>query len=231
MKLGMVVLHGFMKQVAKRMPPSFMGKLIALLAIFLLPLSSYGGSSSQAASQEKEPHKVPTRPELYPPAVAHELDGAFWRTDGGFRATIRITNIVQTAPIKVIPVLFMADGTEYTLPEVKLQPAGVATVSINDALSNAPPEIAAHISNFGSAALRFQWSWPSAISGTIRNLDVQRSLTYSNSFRFSMTTDRDARAHRLGAGKKRRVKTHERPMDMSPKAVSIEGLWWKRDPD
>jgi hypothetical protein len=231
MKLILPAIPSLAKQIAKYMPSWFTGKLIIALPIFLLSLSSYGGANSQAASQGKAPHKIPTRPKLYPPAVAHELDGAFWRTDGGFRATIRVTNIVQTAPIKVTPVLFMADGTEYILPEIKLQPAGVATVSINDALSNAPPEITAHLSHFGSAALRFQWSWASAISGTIRNLDVQRSLTHSNPFRLSMATDVNARAHRLGAGKKRRVKTNERPLDLSPKAVSIEGLWWKRGPE
>jgi hypothetical protein len=220
-----------MTQVAKRLPPPFASKLLALLAVFLLPLSSFGRPNSQTSSQDKSPRKVPTRPDRYPPPVAQELDGAFWRTDGGFRATIRITNILQPVPIKVTPVLFMADGTEYILPEVKLLPAGVATVSVNDALSNAPPEIAVHISNFGSAALRFQWAWATAVSGAICNLDVQKSMNYNNAFRFSMITDLAARAHRLATGPKKRDGTQEKPVEIFSKAVSLEGPWWLRTPD
>src|SRR6266852_724841 len=143
---------------------------LVFLLVGLTPLVSHAGTSAQTLSGSAKRRKT-TDPKMYGPAVLQELDGAFWRTDAGFQSTIRITNIVQTSPVQVTPVLLMADGTEYVLPSVELQAAGVATVNINDALSSAPAKIAPHISTFGSAALRFHWPWASAISGTIRSLD------------------------------------------------------------
>lgn len=202
---------------------------LIFLLIALAPVVAYAGQAPSAPHQNGERRKIPDM-KMYGPAVPQELDGAFWRTDAGFQSTIRITNIVQTAPIQVTPVLLMADGTEYALPVVELQAAGVATVSINDALNHAPAKIAPHVSSFGSATLRFHWPWASAISGTIRSLDVQRSLTYSNAFQLSMATNASNRERKTGAGGKSRVISHQKPVDMSPQAVTMEGLWWKRDP-
>ena len=169
------------------------------------------------------------KPEVYGPSLPQELDGAVWRTDGGFQASIRITNILQTANLQVTPVLFMEDGTEYVLPVVELKPTGVATVSINDALTHAPPEIAGHVSTFGSAALRFKWGWSSAVTGSIRSLDAARSLTSSNSFHTSMATDAATLARRSSG--KHRVISRQKPRDMNPKTVTLESLWWKRVPE
>ena len=59
-----------------------------------------------------------------------------WRTDTSFNSTIQIKNRLVTEPVTVTPVLFMADGTEFDLPDVILPAAGVATVNVNSALAN-----------------------------------------------------------------------------------------------
>jgi hypothetical protein len=202
--------------------------LIAML--FSASLLSLAQTRAQPVIRFGAGRKVPDA-RKYPPAMPQELDGAFWRIDGGFQSTMRITNIVQTAAIRVRPVLVMADGTEYPLPALELQPAGVATLNINEALRNMPSDIAAHVSSFGSAALRFRWPWASAITATIRSLDVGRSLTYSNAFQFSMSTNENVRLHRSGAGNTRRVRGQQKALDTSSKTVSIEGLWWKTRPE
>ena len=85
----------------------------------------------------------------------HVLDAGLWRTDGSFVSTIRIKNVLVVAPMDVTPVLFMADGTSYMLSTVHVAVSGVALVNINDALAAAPPSIANHISQDGSAALLY----------------------------------------------------------------------------
>src|SRR5713226_9596607 len=159
----------------------------------ILPRSN-GAQTSQAASTLAQANK------------SYTLYTGLWRTDGGFVSTIRIKNVLVVAPMDVVPVLFMADGTPYMLSSVHVAVSGVATVSINDALAAAPSSIASHISQFGSAALIYSYPTPGHVTAQMAAIDASRSLSYTYPF--------------------------VEPMDMpghDSKQV-LEGLWWKHDP-
>jgi hypothetical protein len=109
------------------------------------------------------------------PVVTQRLYCGLWRTDGAFEATINLKNALVIGGLRVTPILFMADGTEYPLPSVVLQSAGISSIDINSALAAAPPTIASHVSEYGSAALRFDWPWRSAITGDIVSRNVPKA--------------------------------------------------------
>ncbi len=67
------------------------------------------------------------------------LNAGLWRTDRGFNATIRVTNLLVVGPLEVVPVLYMADGTRYQLPPLKLPTSGESNVNVNDALRSGRP--------------------------------------------------------------------------------------------
>lgn len=146
------------------------------------------------------------------PAAAYEISGGLWRVDHSFEARLQIKNHVQLAPISATPVLFMADGTEYVLPPVNLEPSGVQSLSLNVALQSAPPEIARHISDFGSVAIRYNWSWPGALDASVQSIDAPRSLIFVSSLSPGMN--------------------HSPWRKHSPhKKINqnLEALWWKHD--
>lgn len=101
-----------------------------------------------------------------------------WRRDGGFDSTIRMKSSLLVGPLQVTPVLYMADGTEYRLPSTKIPTGGVDTVDVNVALSKAPASIASHISDFGSAALRYTYPSTGHLIGSMQVLDTARSLIF-----------------------------------------------------
>ena len=156
----------------------------------ILPRSN-GAQTSQAARALAQANK------------SYTLYTGLWRTDGGFVSTIRIKNVLVVAPMDVVPVLFMADGTPYMLSSVHVAVSGVATVNINDALAAAPSSIASHVSQFGSAALIYSYPSPGHVTAQVAAIDVSRSLSYTFPF-----------AEPMG----------------EPMQQNVEGLWWKHDP-
>ncbi len=136
-------------------------------------------------------------------AAPQTLFCGLWRVDGDFTSTIHIKNSLVVGPIEVTPVLYMADGTGYALPPVNLPTSGVASVSVNQALANAPPELARHQSQFGSAALRYQYASPGHVLGSLEILNVGDSLIFTYPF--------------SGVAATRQAQTWE-------------GLWWRHDP-
>ena len=110
-------------------------------------------------------------------------------------------------PIQVTPVVYMADGTEYDLPSITLDTAGVATVSINRALAAVPPSIGGHLSQNGSAALRYQYPWGGVVRGQMVIVNIPQSLVFTGPFNG--------------------VDTAATP---APQQQGIETLWWRRDP-
>jgi hypothetical protein len=142
--------------------------VIVLVAICALCASSF-------AQAKPEPLSSLYGGEVNRPQVAQELDGGFWRTDVGFEATLKITNVVENSNIDVIPVIYLADGTEYQLPMIKVAEASTVAVDINRALREAPPAIGSHVSSYGSVAVRFQWGWREAIRAAVKNIDQRVS--------------------------------------------------------
>lgn len=150
--------------------------------------------AQQNAVKTEKP--IPTEPPArkQKPLSAQQAIGAFWRTDHTFNASIRITNNLSLAPLIVMPVLYMADGTEYPLIPVQVLQLSVVTVSVNDALAAAPPKILSHLSNYGSATLQYIWRWGDAVSGSILSLDVPRSLIFTSRF-VAGVVNRSCRCH------------------------------------
>lgn len=143
------------------------------------------------------------------PLTPQSAEGGIWRTDHSFQPIFMLRNILEVMPMTVTPVLYMADGTEYDLTPVVLDPAGVAMVNIRDALQNAPPDVQAHISMYGSAAIHFDWVWAGGVFGAVRDTDDLRGLIYQ--------THLQADA----------MKTHD-PKQPQGSQV-LQGVWWKQD--
>ncbi|MGH9452943.1 MAG: Ig-like domain-containing protein [Terriglobia bacterium] len=114
----------------------------------------------------------------------------------------------MVAPIQVTPVLYMADGTEYDLPSITLGTAGIATVNINHALAAAPPALAAHVSQYGSTALRYQYPWGGVVRAQMVVVNIPQSLVFTGP---------------LNAVDDAATSTPQAPQ-------GIETLWWRRDP-
>jgi hypothetical protein len=169
-----------------------------LLAVFLTSMMLLHASFAQTSVTASQ--RRPKRP-----AVLRALIGGVWRVDHTFVATIQVQNILTNAPIDFTPVLFMADGTEYDLPSMTLPAAGFVEVNVNDALRTAPADVAAHLSSYGSVAVRYAHGW-NAIDATIQNLDTVRSLIFRQCLADSVLVNAQTVADQ-----------------------ALEGLWWKRD--
>ena len=99
-------------------------------SVFWVQLSSYLVLVSTAACLQAQ--SVPTLSGLnsaapqeqlattLPAIAARDVAGGFWRTDRDFEPILHIRNVLETSLLKVTPVLWMADGTEYDLPPVTL---------------------------------------------------------------------------------------------------------------
>jgi Bacterial Ig-like domain (group 2) len=133
------------------------------------------------------------------------MEGGFWRTDGHFDPVLRLKNVLLKQPLTVTPSLFFADGTEYKLPAVTLEPAGTAQINIRYALQDLPANLQSHLSAYGMAGISYQWSWPAVIA-TVQNTDETASLTFTSSFRSDVRT------------------VHASPEN--GRAQIIRGTWW-----
>ena len=147
-------------------------------------------------------------PKLLPhlsPDTHQGLEGGFWKIDGDSDSVLRLKNVLLNQPLDVTPSLFFADGTEYKLPVVHLEAAGVASVNIRAALQAAPRAIQSHISSFGMAAVDYRWSWP-AVQATVQNIDEVSSITTHSAALANVPT------------------VHRVPEDNAPRVVN--GTWW-----
>jgi hypothetical protein len=181
---------------------------VPLLAALLLGLVIVESRLGPTWADSEEPpleEPFPVEPDEVGPPVTSELHAGLWRVDGGFVSTIRIKNSLVVAPLEVTPILYMADGTAYTLAPVPLAVSGVATVNVNEALAAVPPEIAEHVSPYGSAALRYTYPTAGHVLGSIEVLDIPRSLIFSYSFSSHLQEE--------------------------PGTQTLEGVWWRHEPE
>ncbi len=118
-------------------------------------------------------------PTALPPLQAQDVGGAFWRTDGNFEAVLRLRNLLADTPLLVTPVLWLEDGTEYDLPVTMIPGQGVSVISIDQSLRDAPTTIQAHMSQVGSAGVRYGWNWQDAVVGEVTSTDEIASLVYN----------------------------------------------------
>jgi hypothetical protein len=139
------------------------------------------------------------------PNIDQVLSGGLWRIDRSFQSSIQIYNRHIILHRTVIPVLYMADGTEYDLIPVDVAPNSLATISIHDAIESAPPEVRGHISLSGSASVHFLAPTTDSVSVAIQIIDVANSLNFIYPFHRSSSDQMEVSQH------------------------IFEGLWWRRD--
>jgi Bacterial Ig-like domain (group 2) len=138
------------------------------------------------------------------PNIDQVLSGGLWRIDRSFQSSIQIYNRHIILRRTVIPVLYMADGTEYDLPPVDVAPNSLATISVHDAIESAPPQVRGHISLYGSASVHFLGPTTDSVSVAVQILDVANSLNFI-------------------------YPCHASSDHMEASQHTFEGLWWRRD--
>ncbi|HSS95969.1 MAG TPA: hypothetical protein VLK33_03005 [Terriglobales bacterium] len=160
------------------------------------------------------PHR-PIPPKIAHPGKVHgemsarSMMGGLWMVDPNTKSTLYLKNNVETSSIAVTPVLHLSNGTQYQLPDVNLEAAGTALVSISDGLQSQGVASWAPLS--GYVELRYNWPWD-ALCATIRNIDT----VHSTIFMYSVPSIPP-------------VDTTHPPGKAS--VQTLEGLWWKQEPN
>jgi hypothetical protein len=171
--------------------------LAVLVALLIIPITT--PAAGTAPSQ--------TQPQVLsgarPPTADQVLSAGLWRVDGSFQSSIQIYNRHILQHRTVIPVLYMGDGTEYDLPSVDLAPNSFTTISVNDAMQSAPPQVSGHVSLYGSASVHFLAPTMGSIAAAMQILDVANSLNFIYQF--------------------------HSPDRMEASQHTFDGLWWRRD--
>jgi hypothetical protein len=154
--------------------------------------------SAQGKKYIMMPHHDPSTPQ--------GMEGGLWRTDANFESILQLKNVLINHPLTATPILYMADGTEYQLPPVTLDPAGVASININTAVNEMPAALAAHRSLYGMLGVKYNWSWP-AMMGLVRNIDEAEMVSFYSNLHSDVNE-----VHSPSA---------------SQKPEQIESLWWQ----
>lgn len=164
-------------------------------------------------------------------AAPQMLYCGLWRSGGSLAAKVHIKNSLMVAPVSVTLTLYMADGTPYILPAVEVPMSGEVTVSLSQALADAPSSMLGHISGHGSATLTYLWDRPGHIAASLNMKDVAHSLSFHESFMIMPVPTMTQSVAEIGPASLR----------MKPVALALrqgagspvsdaEGLWWRRDP-
>jgi hypothetical protein len=135
--------------------------------------------------------------------------GGLWMTDANMKSAIYIRNVVETDSITTTPIVYLSNGNRYVLPDVNLEPAGVAIISINDELEKQGIFSKATLS--GYVELDYKWPWD-PFCATVRNVDTSRSLIFNYALRSNSPYP---------------VQIVDPPVP----ATFVEGMWWKQEPN
>jgi hypothetical protein len=141
--------------------------LFAVALLFITHCSAHAAATNQGT-----PALLPN----HSPDTSQGSEGGFWKVEKNFDPVLRMKNVLLHQAVDVVPSLYFADGTEYRLSSVHLEPAGVATISIRSVLQMVPAALQAHASSYGMAGINYKWSWPAVIT-SIQNTDEIASLT------------------------------------------------------
>jgi hypothetical protein len=144
----------------------------------------------------------------YRPAVLRSVAGGMWMIDANFKSTIYLRNNVETDPITATPILWLSNGQKYVLNEVKLDPAGVAVINVNQALAD--KSIASWATLNGYLEVQYTWPWD-ALCATVWNVDAGHSLIFTSGLAPSSL------APKPGA------------ISASPQSQIVQGMWWKQE--
>src|SRR5882724_10831655 len=89
------------------------------------------------------------------PPTQRTTVGGLWMTDANYKSSIYIRNVVETDPVTVTPILYLSNGTKYILAKTTVEPAGIAIISINDALQKQGISSFAMLSGY----VELQYTW------------------------------------------------------------------------
>jgi hypothetical protein len=142
----------------------------------------------------EKPHKAP---EL------RSMIGGLWMTDASMKSTVYIKNIEKLYAITVSPTLYLSNGKALVLPDVNLEPAGTASININEVLNDM--KVASWATLFGYVEIQYTFPWD-PVCVTIQNVDAVHSVIFTSGLR-------------------------PRPVAGSSitSSHSIEGMWWKQE--
>jgi hypothetical protein len=184
--------------------------LSVALAIGLLASPSFAQQAKVLAPHQPIAPRVPKDKELpFQPAKLGSIVGGPWITDANFKSAIYIRNVVETDAVTVTPILYLSNGAKYTLPQVKLEPAGTAIVDVNAELVSLG--LASYATLSGYVELQYNFPWH-PICAFIRNVDTVHSMIFLQSVQVLPTE--------LFAG------ASAQP---AMKQQVLEGMWWKHE--
>lgn len=176
--------------------------------LFAIPLLSSVLSAQQP--NVLAPHD-PIAPRITKPISQTLVPGSTaagpWIVDSHFQSNIYLKNIVETSAIPVTPVLHMSDGTVHRLPDVLLEPAGIANIDISASLETLG--IVPNATLSGWVELQYNWAWD-PLCAMIRVLDTTRSLIFT--FGFGTPESMASQSQHISG---RQI---------------TEGMWWKQEP-
>lgn len=183
--------------------------LAIALSALALTLSLSAQQAKVLAPHRHIPKRINKKVDWSKKATARSMIGGLWMTDANYKSSVYVRNVVESDPVTITPVLWLANGTKYTLPDVTIEPAGTAIIDINAGLQS--KGISPWATLNGYVELQYSWPWD-PLCATIRAVDVAHSLIYTTSLRSST------------------------PFGSHPQAAAsaqqtVEGMWWKEEKD
>jgi len=181
--------------------------LVALMAL-LASVSSLFAQNKVPAPHRAIPARVNKKIDWSKRATPRSMVGGLWMTDANFKSSIYLRSVVETDPVTVTPILWLSNGMKYTLPDVTIEPAGVAIIDINAGLQS--KGVSSWATLTGYVELQYTWPWD-PLCATIRDVDVAHSLIFT--YGLHSTTPLNGLA----------------PKSVTVKSEShtVEGMWWK----
>jgi hypothetical protein len=178
------------------------------IACALLFLASHCAAQQPfvPAPHQPVPRLVSKRVPYPHPAMLRSVAGGLWMTDGNYKSSIYLKNNLITSALEVTPVLYFANGTRLPLAPLKLDAAGTATVSINQALADNGIAPFAQLS--GYVEVEYTWPWD-VLCVTIHNVDLAHSIIFNFNLGVPL------------------IGGNILPERAAETSETLEGMWWK----
>jgi hypothetical protein len=183
--------------------------LAIALSALCLTLSISAQQPKVLAPHRTIPKRINKKIDWSKKATQRSMIGGLWMTDANFKSSIFVRNIVESDPMTVTPIVWLANGTKYTLPDVTIDPAGTAIIDVNAGLQG--KGISPWATLNGYVELQYSWPWD-PLCATIRAVDVSHSLIFTTGLRSSAPFNSQSQAR-------------------APAQQAVEGMWWKEEKD
>jgi hypothetical protein len=190
--------------------PSVLRASVLALLITLFSFVSFGQEAKVLAPHKHALPLLPYTGKWHKAATLRSMVGGPWIVDANFKSSIYIKNSIKMAPLTVTPILYLSNGRRYQLLDVKLEPAGVAVVNVNQALAD--QGLAPWATLRGYVEVEYKWPWD-ALCVTVRNVDAVHSLVIAHNLRQAT------------------LYSAESGTDSADHGRAYEGVWWKQEPN